>query len=336
MAIIRYLPKRRLNIRVPTSSGSVTNDELRKVTDDIMRYLNKPPDDFGNVLTDRPDVGEYPGDTFFVISTMDLYLWTGTQWILGNIPYTVYNAKGDLLVGTGADTASILTVGANLTMPVADSTQTTGIAWITPATIRTNLALVPGTNLPIYTKSNTTPVGTGANGDEHWNTTALRNYHSNGATWQITGGSLPRASATKISVQSVPHATGTIVTYPDTEDYDTDTIHSTAVNTGRMTIPAGMGGMWTFSYSIYIPASIAGRGSAWLQKNGGSNRWAWQGYTIIGPTDDQLVSGAADILVAAGDYIEVIFFHFNAGSVARNIGIVSFNNFFTASYRNPT
>ena len=42
---------------------------------------------------------------------------------------TIWDAKGDMVVGTGADTAQKLTVGANGTVPVADSGETTGIKW---------------------------------------------------------------------------------------------------------------------------------------------------------------------------------------------------------------
>jgi hypothetical protein len=42
---------------------------------------------------------------------------------------TIWDAKGDLAVGTGANTAAKLTVGANGTYPIADSTQATGIRW---------------------------------------------------------------------------------------------------------------------------------------------------------------------------------------------------------------
>ncbi len=43
---------------------------------------------------------------------------------------TIFDAKGDLAVGTGADTAAKLTVGANGKLLVADSSQSTGLAWI--------------------------------------------------------------------------------------------------------------------------------------------------------------------------------------------------------------
>lgn len=50
---------------------------------------------------------------------------------------TTWAAKGDLIVGTANDTAQVLTVGSNDTIPMADSGQTTGIKWVpsqTPST----------------------------------------------------------------------------------------------------------------------------------------------------------------------------------------------------------
>lgn len=54
---------------------------------------------------------------------------------------TIFDAKGDLPVGTGSDTAQKLTVGANDTMLMADSAQTTGLKWGNAATVKTALSL---------------------------------------------------------------------------------------------------------------------------------------------------------------------------------------------------
>jgi hypothetical protein len=43
---------------------------------------------------------------------------------------TIFDAKGDLPVGTGSDTAAKLTVGANGTRLEADSSQSTGLKWV--------------------------------------------------------------------------------------------------------------------------------------------------------------------------------------------------------------
>lgn len=46
----------------------------------------------------------------------------------------VVDAKGDIIAGTAADTASVLTVGTNGTYLKADSSQATGLAWATVVT----------------------------------------------------------------------------------------------------------------------------------------------------------------------------------------------------------
>ena len=55
---------------------------------------------------------------------------TFTAFDLANVlSPTLFDAKGDLLAGTGADTAGKLTVGANGTVLLADSSTATGLKW---------------------------------------------------------------------------------------------------------------------------------------------------------------------------------------------------------------
>jgi len=53
--------------------------------------------------------------------------------VVTNTVATAYDAKGDLIVGTGADTFSKLSVGTNGYTLVADSAETTGLKWAAPA-----------------------------------------------------------------------------------------------------------------------------------------------------------------------------------------------------------
>jgi hypothetical protein len=47
----------------------------------------------------------------------------------------------------------------------------------------------------------------------------------------------------------VSDSTETIMTF-DTEQWDTNSIHSTATNTGRFTVPSGYGGKWQLAADI--------------------------------------------------------------------------------------
>ena len=54
---------------------------------------------------------------------------TGPIPVVTNTVATTFDAKGDLVVGTGADTFAKLTVGTNGHTLVADSSETTGLKW---------------------------------------------------------------------------------------------------------------------------------------------------------------------------------------------------------------
>ena len=58
---------------------------------------------------------------------------TGPIPVVTNTVATAYDAKGDLIVGTGADTFAKLTVGTNGHTLVADSSTSTGLKWAAPS-----------------------------------------------------------------------------------------------------------------------------------------------------------------------------------------------------------
>jgi hypothetical protein len=144
---------------------------------------------------------------------------------------TAIDAKGDLVAGTGADTFAKLTVGANGTTLVADSTTATGLVWQTPATggmtlISTTsltgssvtLSSIPQTykNLQLvlrdfYPATSGTSIGIKINADS-------------GSNYSIV--------KTRTSSTSVSGGTGTIISLNDntTESGNADTNNSAVFN----------------------------------------------------------------------------------------------------------
>jgi hypothetical protein len=79
---------------------------------------------------------------------------TGGDVTITNSMATAIDAKGDLVVGTGADAFARLAVGANNTVPIADSAESTGIrwggGWTTWSPTYTNIVIGNGTATARY------------------------------------------------------------------------------------------------------------------------------------------------------------------------------------------
>ena len=81
---------------------------------------------------------------------------TGPVPVVTNTVATAYDAKGDLIVGTGADTFAKLTVGTNGHTLVADSSTSTGLKWAAAAAGGKLLQVVSATTTTSTTITTTT------------------------------------------------------------------------------------------------------------------------------------------------------------------------------------
>ena len=185
---------------------------------------------------------------------------SGTVTITNSMA-TEITAKGDLIVGTGNATFDNLPVGTNGYTLVADSAQSTGLKWATPA-----------------------------------------------------AAGFVGASVSNSGSQSIANTTETIMTF-DTEQFDTDAFHSTASNTGRMTVPTGKGGKYLLS-GMFNCGTNAVNMEFYLYVNGS--------YYITGFPQTQSLQNSRGTALAilnvvvslsAGDYVEVKAYQESGGAI---------------------
>jgi hypothetical protein len=91
-------------------------------------------------------------------------------------------------------------------------------------------------------------------------------------SWASPGGGAVGCALYNTTNQTIAQATVTTVTF-DSEVFDTDAFHSTATNTGRITIPTGKGGKYLFNLRVqYInSAATSSVRQMYLNKNGSTD-----------------------------------------------------------------
>lgn len=115
-------------------------------------------------------------------------------------------------------------------------------------------------------------------------------------SWAGAMASLPSGSP-----QPIPHNTQATITFT-TEDYDSDGLVDLATQPTRITVPAGMGGLWLVRASASFEANGTGYRTCRIAKNG-----SFLDVTVL-PSQGSLthVHQAAFLAVlAAGDYLEL-------------------------------
>jgi len=172
-----------------------------------------------------------------------------------NSPLTV---KGDLF--TFSTGSAKLAVGANDTALVADSTQSTGLAYKTKGVFNG----LTTTGDTIYSSSGTTQsrLGIGSTGQ-------VLTVASGIPSWATpSSGTAAFVGAIAYGAVNLAYsATNTAVSDLTTEIADTNTFHSTASNTSRMTIPSGYDGKYKMEMNVQF-AGVTGPVTIRAYKNG--------------------------------------------------------------------
>ena len=181
---------------------------------------------------------------------------TGPIPVITNTVATAFDAAGDLVYGTGADTFTKLALG---------------------------------------TAGQVLKVNSGATAPE----------------WGAASSSYVGVGVYKSGNQSINNSTDTALTW-DTEDFDTDSFHSTSTNTSRFTIPSGKAGKYLLSGTLWWEANANGLRAIKMYKNGSLIHQT----VLLSGTNDGTgtpVSFVFDLAVA--DYLEVFVRQSSGGAL---------------------
>lgn len=185
---------------------------------------------------------------------------TGPIPVVTNTVATAFDAKGDLVVGTGADTFSRLAVGTNDYVLTADSTTSTGLKWA---------AASAGTSfvgVQVYASSAQTT--------------------NNGVDFYRTF---------------------------NTEDWDTNSFHSTTTNTERLTVPSGQNG----KYWVYTVVGHNAFTNGYASYKFSVNRTTEYSAIFVRPYSSQAITICLGTVLnlAVSDYVELLTAQSSGGNL---------------------
>lgn len=157
--------------------------------------------------------------------------------------------------------------------------------------------------------------GSPATGDLFLRTdyTPYRIYYYTGSAWTMIVGNAGVRAYNNANI-SIGNGSTTAITL-NSERYDTDTFHSTSVNTGRLTVPAGLAGTYLISAAVSFASNATGARAIQLWVNGGGAVIATTFVPATGgglPTD---IAVSTLYRLSAADYIELAVYQSSGGSL---------------------
>ena len=100
----------------------------------------------------------------------------------------------------------------------------------------------------------------------------------------------------------------------NSERYDVGGCHSTSVNTARLTVPAGGGGVYHIGGSVSFASNATGVRAIGIWLNG-TTLLASNGVTVVSATNQDLTIGT-DYKLAAADYVTLRVYQSSGGILA--------------------
>lgn len=154
--------------------------------------------------------------------------------------------------------------------------------------------------------------GSPATGDVFFRTDQIRLYYYTGSVWALVNADIGARVYNSANIATA-NITTTVLTF-DSERWDSDTFHSTSVNTGRLTIPSGLAGKYMATGHVRFAANATGTRRVQIQRNGADVL----GFNIFPPAaggDVTVLSIATIADLAVGDYLELATYQSSGGSL---------------------
>ncbi len=125
----------------------------------------------------------------------------------------------------------------------------------------------------------------------------------------------PRCSVYQTATTSCGNGSATVILF-DTEAYDTDTMHSTSSNTGRIT--ATTTGLYTVYGQVCMASNATGTRTLSLLKNGATTLANARLQSVI--ATNAYIDLEIDVQMTAGDYVELTMTQTSGGALATVAG----------------
>jgi hypothetical protein len=174
---------------------------------EVNGFLMKQTVVFYSTTTARDLDTPYQGKVVYIGASNRVQHYTGTTWV-DIADFQIYNNKGDIVVGTGANTATRLAVGTNGHRLVAASGETAGVQWV--ADTANTVVTAKGDLLAATAASTLARLAVGTNGQ----VLTADSTASTGLAWAAAGG-----GGKVLQVQSAVYSTefeNTSTNYADT------------------------------------------------------------------------------------------------------------------------
>jgi hypothetical protein len=120
-------------------------------------------------------------------------------------------------------------------------------------------------------------------------------------------------------LQTTTTAQNTLITFgTGSEIADDYNMHSTSVSTERITIPAGLGGLYTVSGGIIWVTNTNGLRAIFVTRNG-----VTQAYNSINAPSFSQMNVATVMQLAAGDFVTLLGYQSSGGNLNISAGVIT-------------